>query len=508
MQPTGELMTPHRNGVRWGRLGLGLLALIVVGAAGWFAAGAGSMLGPNPEATTNPGATPEHQPAGIVAEVVRPQAGGIERTVSQPGTVEPFQWEDVYAKASGFLAEQQVDVGGGVKQDVDIGTHVKAGDIIAKISVPEYEKQVERDTAQVADANAKVKQMEAHLKAAKAEHLAALASIKLARVMVKAKTAYRDYRKKQLDRIMALVQEKAVDQKLGEEQEDYYLSALESKNAADEQVNSATEHANAAAAKIDQAEADLDEAKATVGIADAELAKSKVLVGYTVIKSTYTGVVTKRSFHVGDFIKAADQGGNTPLFRVEGTDKMRVVVQVPDRDVPYVSAGDPAVIRIDALPGLVIQSTPDTKIAVSRWADAEDPATRTMRTEIDVPNKYGLRNGMYGRVTINVDGGSRNALRVPSAALVEKPGGKEVKARGKGADAQRGDADKQGKGYVRVVREGKVHFTPVEYAADNGIEIEVTKGLAPTDEVIVRTTGPVEEGTPVTATTPAAAAAR
>jgi len=185
-----------------------LLALIVVGAAGWFAAGAGRMLGRNPAAAPGPGAAPGHQPNAIVAEVVRPQAGGIERTVSQPGTVEPFQWEDVYAKVSGFLAEQKVDVGHGVKQDVDIGTHVRAGDIIAKISVPEYEKQVERDTAQVADANAKVKQMEAHLKAARAEHLAAVASIKLAQVMVKAKTAYRDYRKKQLDRIMALVQEK------------------------------------------------------------------------------------------------------------------------------------------------------------------------------------------------------------------------------------------------------------------------------------------------------------
>lgn len=488
MQPTGDIMTPHRNGVRWGRLGLGLLALIVVGAAGWFAAGAGKMLGRNPEAASNHGgAAPEHQPTAIVAEVVSPHAGGIERTVSQPGTVEPYEAADLYAKVSGFLAEQKVDVGGGVKQDVDIGVHVKAGDILAKISVPEYEKQVDRDTARVADANAKVEQMKAHVKAADAEYKAAQASIALAKVMVKAKTAYLEYRKKQLDRIMALVKEKAVDQKLGEEQEDFYLSALEAKNAADEQVNSATEHANAAKAKIEQAQADLDEATAAVGIAVAELAKSKVLLDYTIIRSPYTGVVTKRTFHVGDFIKAADQGGNVPLLAVERTDLMRVVVQVPDRDVPYVRAGAPAVIEIDALPGVVFKSRDGKRLGVSRWADAEDPATRTMRTEIDVPNSDGLlRHGMYGRVTIDLTQGKKGALGVPSAALV-----------GKAED---------GSGTVRVVRDGKVHLARVKYATDNGVYAEITDGLAPTDQVIIRTTGPVEEGTPVTVSSTVASA--
>src|SRR5262249_20522914 len=175
----------------------------------------------------------------------------------------------------------------------------------------------------------------------------------------------------------------------------------------------------------------------------------------------------------------ADQGGNTPLLAVERTDVMRVVVQVPDRDVPYVSAGDPAVVEIDALPGVVFETKGESKVGVSRWADAEDPTTRTMRTEINVKNPDDvLRHGMYGRVTLILSPGTPNALRVPSAALVGKAEG--------------------GRGAVRVVRGDRVHLVPVRYATDNGVEAEVISGLAPSDQVIVRASGPVEEGPAVT----------
>src|SRR5262249_24243271 len=156
-----------------------------------------------------------------------------------------------------------------------------------------------------------------------------------------------------------------------DEQEDYYLSALEAENAAKEGVTTAEQRAAAAAATITQSKADVDEAKASARVAAAELDKSRVLVDYTNIRSPYTGVVPRRSFHVGDFIKSADQGRTTPLFSVERTDVMRVVVQVPDRDVPFVSLGDPAVIEIDALPGVVFESRGEDTVAVSRWSNAE-----------------------------------------------------------------------------------------------------------------------------------------
>jgi HlyD family secretion protein len=402
-------------------------------------------------------------------EVMKPQPGGLQRVCVQPGTVEPFDDANLYAKVSGYLA----------LQTVDIGSRVKAGDVLARISVPEYDKQVDRDKAHVRDAAAKIKQMEAHVRAAQADARAADASVKLAQVMVKAKGSYRRYREKQLERIRGLLADKAVDAKLVDEQEEFYLSAQEAENAASEQVNTSQEKAAAAKAKIDQASADLDEAKADLSVSEAELAKSQVLLNYTVIISPYTGLVTKRNFHVGDFIKSADQGGIIPLLAVERTDLMRVVVQVPDRDVPYVHKDAPAVVEIDALPDRMFESKDGLKIGVSRWAGSEDPTTRTMRTEIDVPNPLGiLAHGMYGRVTITLNNGTANALRIPSTALVGKTEG--------------------GRSSVRVVRDGKVRLIPVKYGVDNGVDAEIVSGLTTNDLVIVRTTAPVGEGAAVT----------
>ncbi|MFO0937764.1 MAG: efflux RND transporter periplasmic adaptor subunit [Gemmataceae bacterium] len=405
----------------------------------------------------------------VAVEVIHPLAGGIKRLCIQPGTVEPYESADLYAKASGFL----------VDQPVDIGSHVKKGDVLARISVPEYVKQVQRDQAKVKDAAAKVKQMEAHLASSIAESKAMDASITLAKVIVRAKTAYRQYREKQLTRYRELAKDKAIEARVIDEQEDFYLSAFESENAAKEGVSTAVERAAAAKSKIDQARADLDEAKAGVEVALAELEHSQVLLDYTTIKSPYTGVVTKRSFHIGDFIKSADQGGIVPLLTVERTDLMRVVIQVPDRDVPYVHVGAPAAIEIDALPGIVFQTSGSQKVGVARWADAEDSQSRTMRTEVDVPNPNGkIRRGMYGRATLTLSEGVPQAVRVPSAALF-----------GKAED---------GRGTVRIVRNKHVHLIPVHFASDNGVEVEIVAGLTVSDQVIVRANGPLEEGTSVT----------
>jgi len=457
-----------------------LCTLVAIGVGGWYAVARGKSFGH----TDTPQTGSDSRPSMISVDVQYPQPGGIVRTCVSPGTVEPFEAADLYAKVSGFLVEQRVDIGSRVKKD----------DVLARISVPEYEKQVDRDVARVKDAAARVRQMDAHVKAAKAESKAADASVVLAKVLVRAKKAYREYREKQLFRIKELVRERALEARVLDEQEDYHLSAVEAENAANENVSASQERASASRAKIEQAEADLDEAKAGVEVAVAQLEESRVKLEYTFIKSPYDGVVTKRNFHPGDggrrgdFIKSADQNGAMPVLAVERTDKMRIVMQIPDRDVPYVSQGDPAIIDIDALPGVVFQSNGAETVAVSRWANAEDPGTRTMRVEVDVknPNEL-LRHGMYGRATLTLSPGTPSALRVPSSALLGKAEG--------------------GRGVVRVVRDGKVLIIPVRFATDNGVECEVVSGLTPADPVIVRTSAPVEAGTPVVINPPGGTAA-
>lgn len=455
---------PSRSIRVYGYRAFVVLALVAISAAGWYLQSRDKLV-QGSEAKHPEGGT--SKPA-VRVQVASPRAGGMDRVCVQPATVEPFQSADLYAKVSGFLIEQTVD----------IGSPVKAGDVLARISVPEYEKQVEKDAAEVGRVEARVEQVTAAVATAEADLGAATATIALAQADQKSKSSYRVYRRKQLDRIKVLSSQDAVEAKLADEHEDHFQAAAGAEVAAQEAVNTARQKEAAARARVAQAKADLKYARAEVVAAKAQLEKSRVMLGYTVIRSPYTGVVTRRSFHPGDFIKSADQGGTVPVLAVERTDVMRVVLQVPDRDVPYVNPGDPATIEIDALPGETFETLVAGKAAVSRSAASEDPRTRLMRTELDVKNKNErLRRGMYGRVTLVLQPGNPAAVRVPSSALVGKVEG--------------------GKASVRVVRDDIVSIVPVRYGSDNGTEVEVTTGLTPSDWVIVHATGLVEEGTSV-----------
>jgi RND family efflux transporter MFP subunit len=445
-----------------------LVALGAVGAGGWYAfVRSGAVAGASQSSQEGKA----NVAAGVPVEVASPRRGGIDRVCRQPATFEPIESADLYAKVSGYLAEQHVD----------IGYRVRAGDVLARVSVPEYEKQVKQDTADVARAEARVEQMAAAITTAEADLGAATAAVALARAEKKSKASYRAYREKQRDRVKGLVARMAIEAKLGDEQEDQYQASVSADLAATEAVGVAKQKEGAARARVQQAKADLKYAQAEVTTARARLEKAQVLLDYTIIRSPYTGVVTRRNFHPGDFVRSAEAGGDRiPVLAVERTDVMRAVIQVPDRDVPFVDLGDPAVVEVDALPGVIFKSEGGEKLVVSRLAASEDHHTRMMRTEVHVKNQDGkLRRGMFGRVSLTLHVGARDALRVPSAALVGKADG--------------------GRGTVRVVREGKVHVVPVRYGKDDGSDVEILNGLTLADRVIVRANGPIEEGTAVEA---------
>ncbi|MFT3879001.1 MAG: efflux RND transporter periplasmic adaptor subunit [Gemmatales bacterium] len=410
-----------------------------------------------------PRVSADRTPEVITVDVVKPSAGGIDRICMQPGTIEPFEAADLYAKISGFLTEQSVD----------IGSRVKSGQVLARIAVPENEKQVERDVAKVKHAQAVVKQMEARILVAKSDLKAAEAAVIVARTQVKSRASYRKFREKQLNRLKQLNSERTIEAAVVDESQDQYEAAIEAENAAVEMVTTAQEKVNTSKAHIDQSQADLEEAMAEVLVAQAELQRSQVLLEYATIKSPYEGIVTRRSFNRGDFIRSADAGGErVPLFSVERTDKMRVVVQVPDKDVPFTNIGDGATVEIDALADKPI------KTVIARVAESEDTATRTMRTEIDLPNPDGkLRRGMYGRVTLLLEVGQPTAMTIPSTALTAKT--------------------ENSRATVKVVRDKVIHKVPVIIGADNGIRAEVLSGLQANDLIVVRANGATEEGTHV-----------
>jgi RND family efflux transporter MFP subunit len=395
---------------------------------------------------------------GTRVEVQHPSKGGLERTTNQPGSVISYEGAALYAKVSGYLK----------KLNVDIGDHVKEGDVLAEIDVPELVKAVDQAKAVVEQTGATVKQAEARVKTAEATVKASEANVKQASAQIERYVAEREYHKKELDRITLLASRNSIEQKLVDEKQDQYDSSLAAEHAAEAAVLSAKAQLVESQARVDQAKADLMASEASLDVAKQDLQKAQVLADYRVITSPYTGVITARNYFRGDFIRSAADGEAQPLLNVARTDLMRVVVQVPDLDVSLVSKGDPAVIEIDALRGKRFEGT------VSRFSESEGTDDRTMRTEIDLPNPDGLlRDGMYGRATIVLDPPSTN-LTVSSSSLVEHA--------------------EDGKGAVFVVRDGKAHRVNVQVGKDNGLQAEILSGLHAEDEVVVQSGGSLTDG--------------
>ncbi|QEH33447.1 Multidrug resistance protein MdtA precursor [Aquisphaera giovannonii] len=450
-----------RRGTRPWRWALGSLALAAI-AGGIYVASRGR------EGQAAPAAGQEHgragEPSGRVVKVATPRHGGLERSSDQPGTIRGFDFAPLYAKVSGYLKAM----------NVDRGDRVKAGQVLAEIYDPELDVAVLQAQAQLQHAEAQVRQSEAKLKTARAGVDAANAKLEQSHSMLEEAVAQRTYRKKALDRLTELARRNAVEQRLVDEAEDQYMASMASEHGAQSGITTAQAQVLEANADVDLAQADLVTAKAQVAVAEANVKKAKVFVEYEKVTAPFDGVITTRGdgVHVGAFIRAANEGGMTePLLTVSRTDKMRTIVELPDTDAPHCNVGDPASVRIATLAGRVF------KASISRISESEDLKTRTMRVEVDLDNKEGvLRDGMFGRVLIELEPPTKN-LTIPSTCLLE---------RGEG-----------GKGAVFVVQDGKVKRKQVRAGMDNGRLVEILDGLSEKDEVVAEVTASLTEGLPV-----------
>lgn len=392
-------------------------------------------------------------------DVVHPEAGGCARVVELPGTVHAFDYANLYSRVSGFLKAQPVD----------IGDTVKKGQLLAELDVPELEEELLRNRAQLGLAEAQVKQKEAAIQTALADADVAATMVLHADAEVGRATAAKSFREKQYNRMKDLRGMKAIDERLVDEKQDEHESAVSAHEAAVAKVVTAKSQVAACAAKVVEARANLEEAKARVAVAKADVQKGEVQLRYAKIVSPYDGVVTARTFHIGDFIQSADQGGRTPVLQVQKIDVMRLVVQMPDRDVAYVDVGDQAEFRVDGLAGEV------RKGQLSRFSNSEDERTRSMRTEIDLKNPDGkLRDGMYGQVMIRLQDANPNAVHIPSACLV-------------------GKSKKEGP-KLFVCHNGRLQLTPVKCGVDNGVVVEITEGLTTDSQVVFAPGGDLVDG--------------
>ncbi|MBV9574451.1 MAG: efflux RND transporter periplasmic adaptor subunit, partial [Acidobacteriales bacterium] len=185
------------------------------------------------------------------------------------------------------------------------------------------------------------------------------------------------------------------------------------------------------------------------------------------IYSPISGVVTKRNTDIGALINAGNAGPNQELFDVARIDPIRIYVDVPETYAPSIHHGVKANIELGEL---IRQRFTG---AVVRTANAIDPATRTLHTEIDVPNPDGkLLPGSYAQVHF--------ALNVQAPRLVLAVNALLFRAEGPRAAV--------------VGSDEKIHLKPVVIGRDYGTEVEILSGIDVNDSIVLNPSDALEEG--------------
>jgi RND family efflux transporter MFP subunit len=308
-------------------------------------------------------------------------------TVSLPATTTAFEAANIFARTSGYIE----------KRYVDIGDQVKAGTLLAEITVPELDHQI-------AQARATLTQDQATLHQTEASH--ELARVTNARDSNLVKQGWLTLQQGDNDRLTLAAQDSAVD----------------------------------------VAKSNIAAQQAQIRILNQEKAYQRVV-------APFDGVVTQRYIDNGSLV----QSGSTMMFTMMHSDVIRIQLYVPQDEAFGVAPGVQAVVHVPEIPN---RSFPGT---VTRIARALQPGSRTLLTEIDVPNPDGaLSPGIYCIVDLHIPRKTPSFV-VPADAIVFNENGL----------------------HVAVVDNGTVRLQRISIARDFGKEVEVQQGLKAGDRVVL-----------------------
>jgi RND family efflux transporter MFP subunit len=300
--------------------------------------------------------------------VVHPEQSPTQTDVSLPGNLQPLYSASIFARTNGYIA----------KRFVDIGSHVKAGQLLAIIATPEIDQQLNQARADVVEATAVIEQ-------SKAASQQAQANLDIARIT--------------RDRYTPLIKKHAVTQ--------------QSLDEVDQTFNARTADLAAAQANIDVSEASLKSKQAIVG-------RLEQMQSFERVVAPFDGVITARNIEQGDLVNDGSNDGARSLFSIAQSNILRVQVEVPQSDALSIKQGQQASLTVQEIAGRRFIGT------VSRSAESVDLGARTMLTEVQVDNRDGsLIPGMYGQVTFGIKA-TRPSLIIPSTALVIDKNGMHV----------------------------------------------------------------------------------
>jgi len=277
----------------------------------------------------------------------------VKKTLGKNLTVSselvPFQEIDVYAKESGYVK----------KLMVDYGTHVKAGQVMAILEIPELEAQLTEDDAEIKNAANQVM---------RAQH-------ELGRYKAQYKALHLEYTRLNgvFESQPGIVAQQEVDDAQGKDL--------------------------AAASQVDAGEAALEAAQSQLAVSKAKLQHDQTLYDYSKITAPFTGVVTDRYANLGTLVQAGT-GSSTqalPIVRLSQDDLFRLVIPVPESYVQFIRVGDPVDVRVPSLNRTFVGK-------VARFSVDVREDTRTMHTEVDVRNPDRvLVPGLYAEADLTLE---------------------------------------------------------------------------------------------------------
>src|SRR5256714_1565976 len=207
--------------------------------------------------------------------------------------------------------------------------------------------------------------------------------------------------------------------------------------------------------------------EASLNAADANVRRLEQLESFKHIYAPFSGVITTRNTDVGALVNAGNGGPTQQLFVIAQIDPIRIYVNVPEVDSPSIHKGVQVDIRVPELVGQHFTGS------VVRMADVIDPTTRTLNTEIDVPNPSGkLLPGSYAQVHLALNQQIQR-LTVPTNALLFRAEGPRVAVIGSG---------------------DKVQLRPITIGRDFGASVEILSGLESADAIVLSPSDSLEDG--------------
>jgi HlyD family secretion protein len=273
-------------------------------------------------------------------------------------------------------------------------------------------------------------------------------------------------------RVEQLFNERAQTGTLLDETRDKLRSAESSGDEVRAKVKSAEAALSEAKSELDKARSDVVAAAASIEVARSEARHAEAMLGYAQIVSPFDGVITRRNVDTGQLTRPGSDA--SPLFVAARTDIVTIAVDIPETYAADVNKGDHATVKLQAMKGRIVEGM------VTRTAWALDPKTRTIRTEIDIPNPGGkLRPGLYAYATVVVEE-HKDVLTIPMTAVLPE----------------------KDKALCVVVVDGKAVRKPIVTGLSDGTRTEVVSGLNGGEAVVKANGASLVEGQPVKAIEP------